>query len=176
MNSTSETTIGQTIARVVVTDKDLPPNNQSQLFISRGNEDGLFKIDGQGRVTVQVRIYIFKNLLNILSFQKSLENPENRTKTFNLTLLAFDGVHSTTSNMKIDVLPAPLHECPLEQTIVRVLESTTKDTVIQKASDSFGGIRMHYQLVTTEILPFSIDPKSGDVKTTEVLDREKRER
>ena len=78
--------------------------------------------------------------------------------------------------MKIDVLPAPLHECPLEQTIIRILESTTKDTVIQKANDSFGGIRMHYQLVTTEILPFSIDLKSGDVKTTEVLDREKRER
>lgn len=65
MNSTSETTIGQTIARVVITDKDLPPNNQSQLFISRGNEDGLFKIDGQGRVTVQVR-NIYLNLLNII--------------------------------------------------------------------------------------------------------------
>ncbi|KAK6019489.1 cadherin domain protein, partial [Ostertagia ostertagi] len=74
-------TIGQIIARVVVTDKDLPPFNHTRLFISRGNDDGLFAIDDSGKISIA--------RLNQLRH------------SYNLTLLAFDGTHATTATMNV---------------------------------------------------------------------------
>ncbi|KAK6741188.1 hypothetical protein RB195_009193 [Necator americanus] len=77
----SHLTIGQIIARVEVTDNDLPPFNNTRLFISRGNDDDMFKIDDSGKIFI-ARL-----------------NQHVVRQNYNLTLLAFDGTHASSALM-----------------------------------------------------------------------------
>ncbi|KAK6055934.1 cadherin domain protein [Cooperia oncophora] len=176
-------TIGQIIARVVVTDKDLPPFNNTRLFISRGNDDGLFAIDDSGKI--------------------SIARLNQQKRSYNLTLLAFDGTHARTASMnyvfsrQLEVKslgsscsqPVEVHIIDVndESPVFTKAEYTVSIKENEPASESeryfvarvhaedkdsgqFG--RVQYSLVSDHGGIFVIDRDTGAITVTRPLDRE----
>ncbi|VDO60529.1 unnamed protein product [Heligmosomoides polygyrus] len=79
-------------ALLIFQDSDLPPFNNTRLFISRGNDDGLFAIDDSGKI--------------------SIARLNQMRRSYNLTLLAFDGAHATTATMNVSSSSVPCNVYP----------------------------------------------------------------
>uniref|UniRef100_A0A0K0DCV7 Cadherin domain protein n=1 Tax=Angiostrongylus cantonensis TaxID=6313 RepID=A0A0K0DCV7_ANGCA len=152
--------INQIIARVVVTDKDLPPFNNIRLFISRGNDDGLFKIDDSGKVSIARLNHV--------------------REIYNLTLLAFDGTHATNAIMMVTLTSSTssAFECHRDNVIkVRVPEDVLKGSEIyhEESRVSLAGAR--YLLISSDpLLPFTVNQDTGSISVKAPLDAETRKK
>ncbi|KAK5983570.1 hypothetical protein GCK32_004417 [Trichostrongylus colubriformis] len=152
-------TIGQIIARVVVTDKDLPPFNNTRLFISRGNDDGLFAIDDSGKISI-ARLNQLRN-------------------SYNLTLLAFDGTHATTATMNVTLNSgtASTFECDPEKKItIEVPEDVKRNKEVYREDSPVTLPGKRYILISSEVLPFAVDPNTGSLSVKGALDAETRKK
>uniref|UniRef100_A0A7I4YD34 Cadherin domain protein n=1 Tax=Haemonchus contortus TaxID=6289 RepID=A0A7I4YD34_HAECO len=152
-------TVGQIVARVVITDKDLPPFNNTRLFISRGNDDGLFAIDDSGKISI-ARLSQLRH-------------------SYNLTILAFDGVHATTATMNITLNSGTTStfECdPEKEILVEVPEDISLNKEIYREESPVLLPGKRYLLVSSEVLPFAIDPNTGSISVKGVLDAESRKK
>ncbi|PIO66575.1 cadherin domain protein [Teladorsagia circumcincta] len=152
-------TIGQIIARVVVTDKDLPPFNHTRLFISRGNDDGLFAIDDSGKISIA--------RLNQLRH------------SYNLTLLAFDGTHATTATMNVTLSSGTTSafECDPEKEItIKVPEDVPRNKEIYHEESPVTLPGKRYLIISSEVLPFAIDKDTGSISVKGELDAETRKK
>ncbi|VDL72367.1 unnamed protein product, partial [Nippostrongylus brasiliensis] len=151
--------VGQIIARVVVTDRDMPPFNSTRLFISRGNDDGLFAIDDSGKI--------------------SIARLGQMRRSYNLTLLAFDGTHATMAVMNVTLTPssASPFECDPEKKIVfKVQENVKRNKEIYRDEVPVTLPGKRYQLISSEVLPFAVDPNSGSITVSSLLDAETRKK
>ncbi|KAJ1372475.1 hypothetical protein KIN20_034644 [Parelaphostrongylus tenuis] len=152
----SHLTIGQIIARVVVTDKDLPPFNNVRLFISRGNDDGLFKIDDSGKITI-ARLNHVRNI-------------------YNLTLLAFDGFHATNAIMMVTLTSSSssTFECDRDKVItIRVPEDVLVDSEIYREESNVKIAGARYLLISSgPSLPFAVNQNTGSISIKAALDAE----
>ncbi|VDM52768.1 unnamed protein product [Angiostrongylus costaricensis] len=152
--------VNQIIARVVVTDKDLPPFNNIRLFISRGNDDGLFKIDDSGKVSIARLNHV--------------------REIYNLTLLAFDGTHATNAIMMVTLTSSTssAFECHPDNVItVRVPEDVLQGSEIyhEESSVSLAGAR--YLLISSDpLLPFTVNQDTGSISAKAPLDAETRKK
>ncbi|KJH45106.1 cadherin domain protein [Dictyocaulus viviparus] len=151
---------GQIIARVVVTDKDLPPFNSIRLFISRGNDDGLFKIDDSGKILI-ARLNHVQHI-------------------YNLTLLAFDGTHATTAIMMVTLTSSTLStlECDPDKVIaMNVAEDAPRNTVIYHEKSHVHGSSARYLLISSDpSLPFTVNQQTGSISVKAALDAETRKK
>ncbi|CAI4228047.1 unnamed protein product [Auanema sp. JU1783] len=115
----SRTNVGQSLARVHVKDKDGSPFNKSQFFITQGNSDGLFKIEEDGKVSMVNMYYPL------------------RKSSYELTVMAFDGLHTATTTVKIDFKNLNIPVCEKDPLRLNVTENSPLGTVIwQDASQS----------------------------------------
>ncbi|GMT19019.1 hypothetical protein PFISCL1PPCAC_10316 [Pristionchus fissidentatus] len=153
----------QTIGRVTVKDADLPPNNLTRLYIVSGNENALFSIDNTGRITVAER-----GTAGLMA-----AGP----KSFDMEVLAHDGVHSRTAIVTIISAPSTSTtvECPTGNTVVRVKEDVEVGYRLDLTSPSLKKASYSIIPLSSDLppLPFAIDENDGSVKTSQKLDREK---
>ncbi|KIH55818.1 cadherin domain protein, partial [Ancylostoma duodenale] len=157
----SHLTVGQIIARVEVTDKDLPPFNNTRLFISRGNDDSLFRIDDSGKISI-ARL-----------------NQHVMRENYNLTLLAFDGAHATTAIMMVTLNSgaSSTYECDPDKAIeVKVPENVKKNTEVYHEESRPATPGLRYLLISSEVLPFVVDQDTGTITTKAALDAETRKK
>ncbi|KAK5976301.1 hypothetical protein GCK32_015948, partial [Trichostrongylus colubriformis] len=140
-------------------DKDLPPFNNTRLFISRGNDDGLFAIDDSGKISIA--------RLNQLR------------SSYNLTLLAFDGTHATTATMNVTLNSgtASTFECDPEKKItIEVSEDVKRNREVYHEDSPVTLPGKRYLLISSEVLPFAVDPNTGSISVKGALDAETRKK
>lgn len=110
------------ILHFTIKDDDLSPNNKSLLFISEGNEEGVFWIDSE------------KNLM--------LKRPEivKNKKGYLLKITAFDGVFQTSSlvNVHLKSVEDSKTQCPEANKTVILPENSKKGTVVLGESSLLG--------------------------------------
>ena len=158
---------GSLVVTVTATDKDQGTNSDILYDIVGGNDDGLFSIN---RINGEIKV------ANNLDYE--------RMPLYNLLIGAQDKgkpPQLSQATVEIELINvndnAPQFINPHFQTSVQ--ESVDANTVIFKvvAMDSDGnGKDINSQIVysiTTSGMPFSVDPNTGDIKTTRKLDREK---
>lgn len=148
--SPERVTIGQPILKMDVRDKDLAPFNKTRLFIKKGNGDGLFAINDTGTLSIA-----------------RLGFPEN-VFFYNLTVLAFDGKHATTADVKVNINRTATKQCLDQELALSVDENTPLKTKLWEAKEN----DFVYQLVTTEEVPFVVT-KEGKLTVSGPLDAEK---
>ncbi|VDO27944.1 unnamed protein product [Haemonchus placei] len=179
-------TVGQIVARVVVTpnashalldrlqdqavivvdfyreiiiceikDKDLPPFNNTRLFISRGNDDGLFAIDDSGKISI-ARL----SQLRHISPESVELSPELSTSQITLN-------SGTTSTFECD---------PEKEILIEVREDISLNKEIYREESPVLLPGKRYLLLSSEVLPFAIDPNTGSISVKGVLDAESRKK
>ncbi|CAD6197559.1 unnamed protein product [Caenorhabditis auriculariae] len=140
------------ILRVLVTDADLPPFNVSRLYITTGNEGGVFRIDDDGNLSV-----------------KQAELLKNRHE---MDVLAFDGAHTATARVIVNVKKVDQFTCPTTPSTVSVVENSPKGLSI-KLERLFESSSTTYELQSEEQdNPFSIDSKTGSMTVSKNVDYE----
>lgn len=128
-----------------IKDDDLAPNNNSLLFISKGNEEGIFWIDSENNLLL-----------------KRPEIVENK-KEYSLEITAFDGVSQANTLVKIHLKSAEdsKAKCPEAKTVI-VPENSKKGTVVLGES-SLLGLNNTFKLVGDETA-FVMNFRNGIVK------------
>lgn len=110
------------ILHFTIKDDDLSPNNNSLLFISEGNEEGVFWIDSEN------------NLM--------LKRPEivESKKEYSLKVTAFDGVFQTSTLVKIHLKSVEDNKikCPEGNKNVTLPENSKKGTIVFGESSLLG--------------------------------------
>jgi hypothetical protein len=158
------TSVDATLAIIQVTDADSGNNRKMDITISGGNEEGFFKLDG-------TKIKLAK---------KGLDR-ESGTQTFNLTITATDRGFDPLSadsfvfltvkdvNDHDPVFSAEVYNGTVEEegngkTVSVVLNATDLDPDV--------GTLLYTITGGNDEKKFKVDSKSGDITTTEALDRE----
>lgn len=110
------------ILHLEIKDDDLSPNNNSLLFISEGNEEGVFWIDSENNLML-----------------KRPEIVENK-KEYSLKITAFDGVFQTSTLVRIHLKSVEDNrtKCPEANKNVTLPENSKKGTVVFGESSLLG--------------------------------------
>ncbi|CAI2349826.1 unnamed protein product [Caenorhabditis sp. 36 PRJEB53466] len=148
----------ETILQFLITDADLSPNNQSQLFIASGNEEGIFAIDPPSSLRV-LRPEIIET-----------------RNVHRLTVIAFDGVFQATSEVFINVNKRSSEmTCSDSKITVSLPENSKKGTVVLGETTS-AMTRVTFELKDDIPGPFVMNFRNGIVKVKELIDFEKTRR
>ncbi|CAB3403624.1 unnamed protein product [Caenorhabditis bovis] len=143
------------ILDVVITDADLPPNNDAKLYISLGNEEGVFAIDGRSIKVQRPELVALKD-------------------SHDLVITAFDGVFARTAKLTINVMKKDAPKCPTEVINVKIPENSKKGTLVVPESNMStpGAI---FALKSETPVPFVINYRNGVIKVKDSIDYEQQE-
>lgn len=144
------------IINLKIQDADLSPNNQSQMFISSGNEEAIFIIDNAGDIRVQR-----PKLLNL--------------NGHSLRVTAFDGVFRTSTRILVKVTDKQaLIKCPETPITVKILENSKKGTLVLE-DPKIQGVPgdVIFELTSEAPHPFVVNFRNGVIKVKEEIDFEK---
>ncbi|UMM23352.1 hypothetical protein L5515_004116 [Caenorhabditis briggsae] len=142
-----------------IKDEDLAPNNHSLLFISEGNEEGVFWIDSENNLLL-----------------KRPEIVENK-KEYSLKIIAFDGVFEAKTLVKIHLKSQEdvKTRCPDVEKTVILPESSKKGTVVFGESSLLGPNTTFKLIEEGAENAFVMNFRNGIIKVKEVgqIDYEK---
>uniref|UniRef100_A0A8R1DPU5 Uncharacterized protein n=1 Tax=Caenorhabditis japonica TaxID=281687 RepID=A0A8R1DPU5_CAEJA len=152
----SSAAISDLVFRFKVNDDDLAPNNISQLFITSGNEEGVFVVDTDYGLR--------------LNRPKLLDNQ----RYYNLTVLAFDGRFHATSNIIIKIISIDTSiRCTTKTYTTSIAERSKKGSVILEESILSSYPNISFELKAAREVPMVMNYRNGIIKVTGNIDYEK---
>ena len=167
MNSISlpETSVvGYVVSTLSVTDADRGSHGRNNLCISSGNELNFFAVNPSGQITVRRRLdYEIQSSpisLSVTGFDSS-SNP--RFRSIQLTVSLLD-VNDETPTFRVPAYLGMVLENQASGTSVVTVQAFDRDT------GPAGVIR--YSMSSSTPAPFTINPTSGTITTTQPLNRE----
>nr|ACI49172.1 hypothetical protein Csp3_JD01.004 [Caenorhabditis angaria] len=146
------------LTNIEIIDLDLPPFNISKVFISSGNEEGIFSIDENNNITI-------KRAELIGLSQKS---------EYILELTAFDGVFARNCEVVVKIRKDAEVQCENQDGVskLQVKENSKKGTVV--IGESMNSKKDYvFSIKEENPIPFVINFRNGIVKVKENVDFEK---